>query len=272
MIGTTTEYHRTVAIKVLRAGLSHRPELQILFRTERQILADFDHPNIARMLDGGITPDGSPYLVMEYIDGIAIDEFCTKHKLALDARLRLFRALCSAVDYAHRHLVIHRDIKPLNVLVTEDGSPKLLDFGIAKLIRPYEAGDGLVTAGGNERLLTPDYASPEQLLGRPVSTATDVYALGVLLFELLTGELPFAGSRTAPAVQARAICEDPPEKPSAVCLRTGHLAPTASRAMRVDLDCIVLKALAKDPSDRYSSGSQLLASLTATSTEMRWKP
>jgi serine/threonine-protein kinase len=255
------QYHRTVAIKVLRAGLSHRPELQLLFRAERQILADFDHPNIARMLDGGITPDGSPYLVMEYIDGVAIDEFCTNHNLALDARLRLFRSLCSAVDYAHRHLVIHRDIKPLNVLVTEDGSPKLLDFGIAKLIRPYKGSDALVTLGGNERLLTPDYASPEQLLGKPVSTATDVYALGVLLFELLTGELPFSGSRTEPAAQARAICEDPPVRPGVVCLRTRHLPPAAARAMRGDLDCIVLKALAKDPSDRYSSASQLLAEL-----------
>jgi serine/threonine-protein kinase len=255
------QYNRLVAIKVLRAGLSHRPELQMLFRSERQILADLDHPNIARMLDGGITPDGSPYLVMEFIEGIAIDEFCRRHKLPLDARMRLFRALCAAVDYAHRHLIIHRDIKPLNVLVTEVGTPKLLDFGIAKLIQPYTGGDSHVSAGGSERLLTPDYASPEQLLGKPVSTATDVYALGVLLFELLTGELPFAGSRTEPAAQARAICEDTPERPSQVASRTRHLTPADARRMRGDLDCIILKALEKLPEKRYASATQLLAEL-----------
>ncbi|MGA2539143.1 MAG: serine/threonine-protein kinase, partial [Terracidiphilus sp.] len=255
------QYHRIVAIKVLRSGLSHRPELQLLFRTERQILADFDHTNIARMLDGGIAPDGSPYLVMEYVDGMAIDEFCNTRKLALEGRLRLFRSLCSAVDYAHRHLVIHRDIKPLNVLVTEQGSLKLLDFGIAKLIQPFKTGEAQVANGGSEHLLTPDYASPEQLLGKPASTATDVYALGVLLFELLTGELPFAGSRTEPTAQARAICEDRPEKPSSVCLKTHHLSTADARKVRGDLDSIVLKMLEKEPERRYSSATQLLEEL-----------
>jgi serine/threonine-protein kinase len=255
------QYHRLVAIKVLRAGLTHRPELQLLFRSERQILADLDHPNIARMLDGGITPDGSPYLVMEYIDGMAIDEFCRLRKLSLDARMRLFRTLCAAVDHAHRHLIIHRDIKPLNVLVTEDGTPKLLDFGIAKLIQPYTPSDSQAAAGWNERMLTPDYASPEQLLGKPVSTATDVYALGVLLFELLTGELPFAGSRTEPTAQARAICEDQPEKPSQVTLRTNNLTSADARRMRGDLDCIILKALEKVPEKRYASATQMLGEL-----------
>src|SRR5271170_3628191 len=229
------QYHRVVAIKVLRAGLTRSPALQLLFRSERQILADLDHPNIARMLDGGITPHGSPYLVMEYIDGIPPDIFCREHGLGLDARLRLFRTLCSAVDYAHRHLVIHRDIKPLNVLVTAEGSPKLLDFGIAKLIDPLLEGGDLEARGG-ERLLTPDYASPEQLLGKPISTATDVYALGVLLFELVAGEAPFAGSN--PETRARAICEDEPERPSAACLRTRSLQPADARRVRGDLDCI----------------------------------
>jgi eukaryotic-like serine/threonine-protein kinase len=255
------QYSRTVAIKVLRAGLSHRPELQLLFRTERQILADFDHPNIARMLDGGITPDGSPYLVMEYVDGIPIDAFCLQCKLALDDRVRLFRTLCAAVEYAHRHLVIHRDIKPLNVLVTEDGSPKLLDFGIAKLIHPLPGNGAPTTAQDGERLLTPAYASPEQLLGKPVTTATDVYALGVLLFELLTGELPFAGARTETGTQTRAVSEDKPLKPSAVCLMTHHLSAADARRMRGDLDCIILKALDKDPERRYASASPLLAEL-----------
>jgi serine/threonine-protein kinase len=255
------QYQRMVAIKVLRAGLTHRPELQLLFRTERQILADFDHPNIARMLDGGITPQGSPYLVMEYIDGIALDVYCRQENLPLDARLRLFRTLVAAIDYAHRHLVIHRDIKPLNVLVTPDGTPKLLDFGIAKLIDPYQSPSSQVLLAGNEQMLTPDYASPEQLLGRPVSTATDVYALGVLLFELLTGELPFARARSEPMAQARAICEQSPERPSEVCLRTHHLSSPEAQKIRGDLDSIVLKTLRKQPEQRYAAAAQFLEDL-----------
>ena len=252
------QYHRVVAIKVLRAGLTRSPALQLLFRSERQILADLDHPNIARMLDGGITPHGSPYLVMEYIDGAPPDVFCRERKLGLDARLRLFRTLCSAVDYAHRHLVIHRDIKPLNVLVTAEGAPKLLDFGIAKLIDPIQE-EGDLEARGGERLLTPDYASPEQLLGKPISTATDVYALGVLLFELLTSEPPFAGA--ARTDRTRAICEDPPETPSSACMRTGNLPPPDARRLRGDLDCIILKTLSKEPGERYAGASQLLDDL-----------
>ena len=252
------QYHRVVAIKVLRAALTRSPALQLLFRSERQILADLDHPNIARMLDGGITLHGSPYLVMEYIDGVPPDVYCRERSLGLDVRLKLFRTLCSAVDYAHRHLVIHRDIKPLNVLVTGDGASKLLDFGIARLIDPIQEGVDLEARGG-ERLLTPDYASPEQLLGKPISTATDVYALGNLLFELVVGEPPFA--KVAPADRARAICEEQPERPSAACLRTRNLPPAEARKLRGDLDSIVLKSLRKDPSERYASASQMLEDL-----------
>ncbi len=252
------QYHRVVAIKVLRAGLTRSPALQLLFRSERQILADLDHPNIARMLDGGITPNGSPYLVMEYIDGTPPDVFCRERGLGLDARMGLFRTLCTAVDYAHRHLIIHRDIKPLNVLVTAEGSPKLLDFGIAKLIDPIKES-GELEGRGSEQLLTPDYASPEQLLGKPISTATDVYALGVLMFELVAGEAPFAG--LAPTARARAICEDEPERPSAACLRTRNLPLRDARELRGDVDCIILKALRKEPGERYASASQLLEDL-----------
>jgi serine/threonine protein kinase/Tfp pilus assembly protein PilF len=255
------QYERLVAIKLLRAGLAHSPALQLRFRTERQILANLDHPNIARLLDGGISADGAPYLVMEYIDGSALDVFCDQQKLSLDARLRLFRTLCAAVDYAHRHLVIHRDIKPLNVLVLQDGTPKLLDFGIAKLIDPYQPGFDPAITRGSERLLTPDYASPEQLLGKPVSTSTDVYALGVLLYELLAGELPFAAAGSEPMKHAHAICEQEPEKPSARCLRTGHLPAAEARRLRGDLDSIILKALRKQPEQRYANASQLLTEI-----------
>jgi serine/threonine protein kinase/Tfp pilus assembly protein PilF len=255
------QYERLVAIKVIRAGLAKNAALQVRFRTERQILANLDHPNIARMLDGGITPDGSPYLVMEYIDGIALDVFCRERKLLLSERLRLFRMLCAAVDYAHRHLVIHRDIKPMNVLVTSEGSPKLLDFGIAKLVDPYQIGADPAVTSMSQRLLTPEYASPEQLLGQPVSTATDVYALGVLLFELLTGELPCVASSREAIKQAQAILENEPALPSAVCLRTQHLPVAEAERIQGDVDCIILKALKKEPEQRYASASQLLADI-----------
>ncbi|MGA2047196.1 MAG: serine/threonine-protein kinase [Terracidiphilus sp.] len=266
------QYRRLVAIKVLRSALSRSPAFQVLFRSERQILADLDHPNIARMLDGGITDQGAPYLVMEYIDGVALDEYCRQHKLGLAARLALFKSLCSAVAYAQSHMVIHRDLKPMNVLVGADGAPKLLDFGIARLMNPYDAHPpGEPSAGPDtERMLTPDYASPEQLLGQPISTATDVYALGVLLYELLTGELPFGGTRSGMSPreseqsrrdQARAICEQPPQRPSEVCLRIATLPKAEARKLRGDLDSLVLKALRKLPSERYPGAAQMLNDL-----------
>ena len=255
------QYERLVAIKVIRASLGHSPTLQLRFRAERQILANLDHPNVARLLDGGVTEDGSPYLVMEYVDGAAIDVFCRERQLALDDRLRLFRNLCTAIDYAHRHLVVHRDIKPTNVLVNADGEPKLLDFGIAKLIGSYQTGTDPSLTRDNQRLLTPDYASPEQLLGKPVSTATDVFALGILLFELLTGRVPFPTSGASLMRQVRAICEDEAEKASVVCERERQLPPREARRLRGDLDNIIQKALLKDPEQRYASAFLLLADI-----------
>ena len=221
------EFEQRVAIKLVRGG----EFLVQRFRQERQILAALDHPNVARLIDGGTTSDGLPYLVMEYVDGTPIDEFA--RGLGTAAKLRLFLQLCDAVQCAHRSLIIHRDIKPANVLVTPDGVPKLLDFGIAKLASPDTRPDATAT-----RLMTPGYASPEQLLGRQVTTATDVYSLGVLLFELLTGTTPFrAGTRT-PASEA-------------------PRASTHARQLRGDLDTIIGSALEVDPARRYGSVERL---------------
>ena len=221
------DFTQRVALKLVRGGEA----LVQRFRQERQILAGLDHPNIARLIDGGTTADGLPYLVMEYVDGTPIDAFA--QDLPLAEKLRLFLDLCDAVQYAHRSLVIHRDIKPANVLVTADGTPKLLDFGIAKLASPETRPAATPT-----RLMTPEYASPEQLLGRQVTTATDVYSLGVLLFELLTGAKPFDGAtRTASTEAPR--------------------ASTHHRALRGDLDTILGCALEVDPTRRYGSVERL---------------
>ncbi|MEA2337410.1 MAG: eukaryotic-like serine/threonine-protein kinase [Thermoanaerobaculia bacterium] len=226
------EFEQRVAIKLVRRGAGGESILQ-RFRQERQILAALDHPNIARLLDGGSTTAGVPYLVMEYVEGTPIDDYCREHNLPIDERLRLFLQLCDAVQYAHRGLVIHRDIKPANVLVTADGIPKLLDFGIAKLTSAQT--DATIT-----RLMTPDYASPEQLAGKLVTTATDVYSLGLLLFELLTGKRPFEGvQRTG---------ETEPPRASSV---------SGLRALRGDLDRILLVALDPDPDRRYASVDKL---------------
>jgi tetratricopeptide (TPR) repeat protein len=217
------DFTQRVAIKLVRGGEA----LVQRFRQERQILAALDHPNIARLVDGGTTADGLPYLVMEYVDGTPIDEFAPG--LSIAEKLRLFLQLCNAVEYAHRSLIIHRDIKPGNVLVTADGTPKLLDFGIAKLASPETRPDATAT-----RLMTPDYASPEQLLGHQVTTATDVYSLGVLLFELLTDAKPFVADKRTPATEAAR-------------------ASTHTRALRGDLDTILACALDLDPQRRYGS-------------------
>ena len=206
------QYRKEVAIKLVRAGQDSAFVVS-RFKHERQILANLDHPNIARLLDGGSTEDGVPYFVMELINGRAIDEYC--RELNISERLKLFLQVCSAVQYAHQRLTIHRDIKPGNILVTSDGNPKLLDFGIAKILDPSAAQD-LGPSMTLFQVLTPGYASPEQIKGEPITTATDVYSLGVVLYELLTGQHPyFAAGDTAEKI-ARKVCDTEPKKPSSV--------------------------------------------------------
>jgi eukaryotic-like serine/threonine-protein kinase len=180
-------FESQVAIKIIKLGMDTE-EILRRFRTERQLLANLAHGNIARLLDGGTTDDGRPYLVMEYIDGLPIDQYCDNRRLTVRRRLELFRSVLKGVQFAHQNLVVHRDLKPGNILVTEDGVPKLLDFGIAKLLRPDSASDTQTAVSP----MTPDYACPEQIHGRPITTASDVYSLGVVLYELLSGRKPFS--------------------------------------------------------------------------------
>jgi tetratricopeptide (TPR) repeat protein len=236
-------FHKQVALKLIRRGLDS-DDLLARFRAERQILAALDHPNVARLIDGGASADGRPYLVMEYVEGEDLLAWCRHHDLDVVGRLGLFCELCAAVQYAHGNLVIHLDIKPGNVLVTRAGVPKLLDFGIAKLV----ASDAALTQTGL-RPLTPAYASPEQLRGRHVTTASDVWALGVLLYELVTGVHPFLAATVEETT--RAILEDTPRRPSAVAGRR-H-----ARALAGDLDTVIGKALRKEPDARYGSVEQL---------------
>ncbi|MEM7357186.1 MAG: serine/threonine-protein kinase, partial [Acidobacteriota bacterium] len=185
------EFEHRVAVKLLRPG-ANPDSLMRRFRSERQILANLDHPNIGKLLDGGSTAEGRPYLVMELITGQRIDEYCARYQLTIHQRLDLFLDVCAAVAYAHRNLVVHRDIKPTNILVTDDGTPKLLDFGIAKLLDPTDFPLTIEATETGLRPMTPPYASPEQIQGQPITTASDVYSLGVLLYKLLTGRLPFS--------------------------------------------------------------------------------
>lgn len=270
------QYQQQVAVKVVKRGMDSE-ELLKRFRRERRTLAALNHPNIARLLDGGIAPDGRPYLVMEYVPGEPIDDYCDRRKLTLDERLRLFRVVCDAVLAAHRNLVVHRDLKPGNILVTEDGTPKLLDFGIAKLVGGVDATRTIAA----ERRMTPEYASPEQAAGLPLSTATDVYSLGVILYELLCGRLPYRFLTKTSAEIERVIRVQPPTPPSGTGTRAawGAVAETAPedadraarnrqsttvrlrRALRGDLDNIVLTALRKEPERRYASVEQLGADI-----------
>ncbi len=262
-------YEAQVAVKLLRAPLVDT-DVAGRFRAERQILANLHHPGIAGLLDGGAADDGTPYLVMEYVEGDPIDEHCRKHGLSVDGRLRLFRKVCAAVQYAHGRLVVHRDIKPANILVTADGEPRLLDFGIAKLIGEAEGATAAGLTRTGLRPMTPTYASPEQVRGEAITTATDVYALGALLYELLTGTPPFGDAANgrgfrSPGELEKAILERDPEPPSGAMERpsvtsTGIPESTLDRARREvgqDLDTVVLKALQKDPLRRYDSVDQL---------------
>ena len=247
-------YRAEVAIKFVQGGFASA-ELVSRFRTERQILADLAHPNIARLLDGGATPDGTPFLVMERIAGQPIDRYCEARGLALPARLELFLQVCGAVQHAHQALIVHRDLKPSNIMVTDAGEPKLLDFGIAKLLDP-EAGQEDTTMF---RALTPAYASPEQVRGARATVATDVYSLGVVLYRLLTGGEPFQLRGLSPGEVERVLAEQEPERPSLAVVRTGLGAWRPLLAG--DLDTIVLRTLGKTPAERYPSVADLAADL-----------
>ena len=268
------QYRKQVALKVVRGGRDSAFVFR-RFKNERQILATLDHPNIAHLLDGGATEEGAPYFVMELIQGESIDQYCGHRKLSTIGRLKLFLQVCSAVQFAHQRLIIHRDLKPGNILVTADGVPKLLDFGIAKILDPSVANDGFEPTLTQFRALTPSYASPEQIKGEPITTASDVYSLGVVLYELLTGHHPYQVPGGAAEKVARAACEVEPKRPSSVVREAGRSenehnrgtaiassAPTARDAdklrkgLRGDLDNVVLMALRKEPQRRYSSVEQ----------------
>ena len=288
------QYTKEVAVKLVRGCFDSVSVLE-RFRNERQILATLDHPNIARLLDGGTTDDGIPYLVMELIEGTRIDLYCDDHGLSVTERLQLFRQVCAAVQYAHQRLVIHRDIKPSNILVTQEGAPKLLDFGIAKILDP--AGTGAETTLA--RPMTPEYASPEQILGEPITTASDVYSLGVVLYQLLTGRSPYSAETGSSHELARAVCESDPGRPSTVVLkpqpargddqpepltpeqvsRSREGSPAKlHRRLAGDIDNIVLMALRKEPQRRYSSVEQFgedvrrhLEALPVMATKGSWR-
>jgi serine/threonine protein kinase len=262
-------YERDVAVKVIRSGVQS-PEALHRFFAERQILARLEHPNIARLYDGGSTEDGRPYLVMELVEGVPVDQYCDDHQLSIDQRLDLFRRICAAVQYAHQNLLVHRDLKPANILVTAEGEPKLLDFGIAKRLEPGSSTVPNRTQTGL-RMMTPVYASPEQVRGEAIATTSDVYALGVLLYELLAGRSPYRVVNGLPHEIERAICEQEPERPSLALFRAVADAPSPEeiararrtrpqalrRRLRGDLDNIVLMALRKEPGRRYGSAAQL---------------
>ncbi len=274
------QFRKEVAIKLVRSGEDSRFVVS-RFKSERQLLASLDHPNIAALFDGGTTDEGVPYFAMELIEGQPIVEYCDTRKLSVRERLELFLHVCSAVQYAHQRLIIHRDLKPSNILVTSTGIPKLLDFGIAKILEaPAVSEQGAEPTISLFRLLTPAYASPEQIRGEAITTASDIYSLGVLLYELLTGHCPYRIESNASYEIAKAVCEFEPEKPSAIVFQNTKLkadggvveiTPKAvsevregspeklSRRLRGDLDNIVLMALRKEPQRRYPSVEQFAA-------------
>jgi len=270
------QFQKRVAIKLVKRGMD-TAEIIRRFRNERQILASLDHPNISRLLDGGTTEDGLPYFVMEYVEGIPIDIYCDTHKLSTMYRLKLFLTVCSAVHMAHQNLIVHRDIKPNNILVNADGTPKLLDFGIAKLLNPELSSQTVAPTAAEERPMTPAYASPEQIRGGPITTATDVYSLGILLYQLLTGHRPYHFKSQQRQELERVICEEEPERPSVIISRVVEVSESGTRItlnpeqvsktrdehpdrlrrrLSGDLDNIVLMAIRKEPQRRYVSVDQ----------------
>jgi serine/threonine protein kinase len=247
-------FAQQVAIKIIATPASHAVAAR-RFRAERQILASLQHPHIVTLLDGGITTGGYAYLVMEYVDGTPITQYCAEQALTLVNRLQLFRLVCSAVQYAHRHSVVHRDLKPANVIVTAEGVPKVLDFGVAKLLD--RSAPSATTTGIGLAPLTPNYASPEQLRGLPLTSSSDVYALGVMLYELVSGERPYETEGKPLDEMIRLVVDTDPPRPSAVSASRTRLPYERARALRGDVDAIVLRAMAKRPEERYSSAEEL---------------
>ena len=269
------EYQQQVAIKLVRSGVFSR-QVQSRLRMERQILATLQHPNIARLLDGGRAHDGTPYLVMEYIDGEPIDAYCDRRRLSPQERIALVRTVCAAVHYAHQNLIVHRDLKPNNILITAQGVPKLLDFGIAKLLDTRQSAATLAVTHAEYRVMTPAHASPEQVRGDVITTASDIYVLGVLLYELLCGRRPFQLLGASLLEMERIICEQEAPTPSEMVTRTARESPeliadivacrstTPARLQKFlhgELDSIIDMAMRKDPERRYSSAEQLAADL-----------
>ncbi|MBK9089507.1 MAG: serine/threonine protein kinase [Holophagales bacterium] len=258
------EFRKHVAIKVIRKGMASE-EIVSRFRRERQILAALDHPGIAKLFDGGTTEDGLSYFVMEYIQGRPLGDYCDSHGLSIRERLLIFRSICSAVQYAHQNLVIHRDLKPANILVTADGAPKLLDFGIAKLLNPDALSLEAPETATGMHVMTPAYASPEQVRSDPLTTASDVYSLGVVLYELLTGRRPYELKTGSQLEVYRVVCEEEPSRPSTVVTGGGEdsrrvvtsrgagTPQKLNRLLRGDLDNIVMMAMRKEPQRRYGS-------------------
>jgi serine/threonine protein kinase/Tfp pilus assembly protein PilF len=264
------QFQQQVAIKLVRRGLLSR-HVQGRLKLERQILASLDHPNIARLFDGGTTTDGTPYIVMEYVDGEPIDIYCDSRNLDVEQRLKLFLVVCSAVHRAHQNLIVHRDLKPSNILVARDGTPKLLDFGIAKMLDDRQMMHTMAVTQADYRVLTPDHASPEQIRGDPITTASDTYVLGVVLYELLCGCKPFTLKGNRLGDLDRAICEETPPAPSMVIQAREDAAGIARqrgtsparlrRELAGDLDNIVLMAMRKEAERRYSSVEQFAADI-----------
>ncbi len=285
------QYRKLVAIKMLQPG-TNKDEILRHFRNERQTLAALDHPSIVRLLDGGSTEEGSPYLVMEYVEGVRIDEYCDAHRLSISERLQLFRAVCLAVQYAHETLVIHRDLKPSNILITKESVVRLLDFGIAKVLNPQGSPDTTLTRT-DWRAMTPEYASPEQARGAPVTKTTDIYSLGVLLYELLSGHRPHGDGHDStiarrryneepvkPSVAAGRIDEKASQDDSTRTVITPQLVAEARairpedlpRCLRGDLDTIVMKAIRFEPEQRCASAEEFSRDIDGTFRACPLKP